>query len=307
MDPVGERLRARGTMVGLVVGNALGVGVEGMTAAAIASERGDRIGEIPASEMDAPWDDDVAQAVLLAEAALERGTMELEDLAARFLAWYRESGRGIGLLTAQVLGALDRGADPRDAAREIWESSGRTSAGNGAVMRCAPLALRWWRDLDRLTRETLRSAAVTHADPRCGWSAVLLNRGLAAVLADAAPDLEGLAQEAQQGAGEHGAEIADAVLAAGDTERPADLSLDGPDMGYTLKTMQVGLWALVRARDLEASLIGVIEAGGDTDTNGAVAGAALGCRDGLEAIPPRWLERAPGRDRALELADALIG
>jgi ADP-ribosyl-[dinitrogen reductase] hydrolase len=149
---------------------------------------------------------------------------------------------------------------------------------------------------------------VTHADPRCGWSAVVLNRALAAVLAGGTPDLEALADEARRGVGrEHGAELAAAVLATADSERPADLSLDGPDMGYTLKTMQVGLWALVRGWDLEASLIGVIEAGGDTDTNGAVAGAALGCRDGLEAIPQRWLDRAPGRDRVLELADALIG
>ena len=298
------RDRARGTMVGLVVGNALGIGFEGMSAASIPTGA---VGEIAASETDAPWDDDVAQAVLLAEAVLERDTMEVEDLATRFLAWYREGGRGIGMLTAQVLGALDRGADPREAARRVWESSGRSSAGNGAVMRCAPLALRWRLDLDRLTRETMASAAVTHADPRCGWSAVVLNRALAAVLAGALPDLEALAQEVRRGAGEHGAEIARAVMTAADVERPADLALDGPDMGYTLKAMQVGLWALVRGRDLEGSLIAVIEAGGDTDTNGAVGGAALGCRDGLEAIPPRWLERAPGRDRLLELADALIG
>jgi len=301
---VDVRDRARGTMVGLVVGNALGIGFEGMRAASIPAGA---VGEIPESETDAPWDDDVAQAVLLAEAALERDTMEVEDLATRFLAWYREGGRGIGMLTAQVLGALDRGADPREAARQAWESSGRSSAGNGAVMRCAPLALRWRLDLDRLTRETMASAAVTHADPRCGWSAVVLNRALAAVLAGALPDLEALAQEVRRGAGEHGAEIANAVMTAADVERPADLALDGPDMGYTLKTMQVGLWPLVRGWDLEASLIAVIEAGGDTDTNGAVAGAALGCRDGLEAIPPRWLERAPGRERLLELADTLIG
>ncbi|HEX6261690.1 MAG TPA: ADP-ribosylglycohydrolase family protein [Actinomycetota bacterium] len=300
-----RRDRARGTMVGLVVGNALGIPFEGSAGASIPAGA---VGEIPESEADAPWDDDVALAVMLAEAAIERGAMEVDDLAARLLAWYRENPRGIGILTSRVLVRLDRGADPHAAAREVWEESGRTAAGNGAVMRCAPLALRWWRDPERLAAETLASAGITHADPRCGWSAVTLNRALAAVLSDQAPDLEALAEDAWRGAGEeYGPEIAEAVVASAEAARPADLSLDGGDMGYTLKTMQVGLWALVRAGDLEASLVSVIEAGGDTDTNGAVGGASLGCRDGLEAIPARWLERAPRRERLLELADALIG
>lgn len=298
------RERARGTMLGLVVGNALGTAFEGMPAERIPPGA---VRDIPASEADAPWDDDVAQAVLLAEAALERGAMEIEDLAARFLAWYRDGGRGIGVLTARVLSALDRGADPREAARATWEASGRTAAGNGSVMRCAPLALRWWHDTGRLVRETLTSAKVTHADPRCGWSAAVLNLALAAVMEDGTPDPEALAEEVRRGAGEDGSEVAEAILESADVERPGGLDLDGPDMGYTLKTMQVGLWALVRAPDLESSLISVVEAGGDTDTNGAVAGAALGCRDGVHAIPARWVERAPGRERLVELADALIG
>lgn len=295
------RDRARGTMIGLAVGNALGIPFEGMPASAIPAGS---VGEISPSEADAPWDDDVAQAVLLTEAALERDAMDVGDLAARFLTWYRENPRGIGVLTSQVLAALDRGADPRRAARKVWDASGGTAAGNGAVMRCAPLALRWWREPDRLLRETLTSATVTHADPRCGWSAAVLNLALAAVLRGEPPDLERLAEEARRGAGEEGALVAEAILAVPEVKRPADLALDGPDMGYTLKTMQVGLWALIRGEDLEAALTSVIEAGGDTDTNGAVAGAALGCRHGLEAIP--WRDRAPGRERLLELADALI-
>ena len=55
---------------------------------------------------------------------------------------------------------------------EAWEESGRYSAGNGAVMRCAPLAIRWVRDDVALARNTALSAVVTHADPRCVWSGV---------------------------------------------------------------------------------------------------------------------------------------
>ena len=60
------------------------------------------------------------------------------------------------------------------------------------------------------------------------------------------------------------------------------MRLDGCDMGYTLKAMQVALWCAWEAK---------VSAGGDTDTNGAVAGAVLGARFGSGAIPSRWKER----------------
>ena len=72
---------------------------------------------------------------------------------------------------------------------------------------------------------------------------------------------------------------------------PEAIGLDGWDMGYTLKAMQVALWCAHRAADSEEALIALVHAGGDTDTNGAVAGAVLGARFGLEAIPKRWRDR----------------
>ena len=77
-------------------------------------------------------------------------------------------------------------------------------------------------------------------------------------------------------------------------------------IGHTLLAVQCGLWAAVTPLDLEAALRQVVEAGGDTDTNAAVAGAVLGARYGTAAIPGRWLECVPGRDRIEGLADALI-
>ncbi len=80
-------------------------------------------------------------------------------------------------------------------------------------------------------------------------------------------------------------------------------------MGYTLKAMQVGLWCATQASDFEDALVAVVSAGGDTDTNGAVAGAVLGARFGLKAIPRGWRERLAeirhGREPLDELADRL--
>ena len=75
-------------------------------------------------------------------------------------------------------------------------------------------------------------------------------------------------------------------------------------IGHTLIALQCGLWAAVTPLGFEAALRQVVEAGGDTDTNAAVA--VLGARYGAAAIPERWLECVPERGRIEGLADALI-
>ena len=77
-------------------------------------------------------------------------------------------------------------------------------------------------------------------------------------------------------------------------------------IGHTVLALQCGLWAAVTELDFETALRGIIESGGDTDTNGAVAGAVLGARYGASAIPQRWLECIPERQRIQSLADNLL-
>jgi ADP-ribosyl-[dinitrogen reductase] hydrolase len=77
-------------------------------------------------------------------------------------------------------------------------------------------------------------------------------------------------------------------------------------MGYTLKTMQVGLWSISTELNFEQTLIQIASAGGDTDTNAAVAGPVLGGRHGLSAIPHRWIKCVTDTDRLVNLADGLL-
>lgn len=295
------RDRYRGALLGLAVGNALGGPVEGRTAEDIRARFPDGLRDIPAQERDLPWDDDVAQAVILAEALLETDPLDVEDLARRLLRWFQESGRGIGLLTSQVLSRLAEGVPAADAAQEVWEEGGRRAAPNGAVMRCAPVALRWRREPERLVVETRTSAAVTHADPRCGWSAAALNLAIRALLDEEPLDLDAVAgalSEAPE-------EVREAIRAVEGVDGPEAIGLDGWDLGYTIKAMQVGLWAASR-EDVEETLVAVVAAGGDTDTNGAVAGAAVGVRLGASEIPERWRTAVARSARLSELADRLL-
>ncbi len=154
-------------MVGLGVGNLLGVPQEGWPRHAVEASYPNGIREIEL-EPGEPDDDDLAQAIILAEAAIEAGSGDLDTdgIGRRFRVWAEENGRGIGIQTADVL-SLIGGARPRcglgfglqareprglpalEAARQVWEESGRYSAGNGAVI---PLALGGWRRSDRAAR-----------------------------------------------------------------------------------------------------------------------------------------------------------
>ena len=295
--------RYRGTLLGLAVGNTLGLPVESWPSSDIRKRYPRGIREIDPLEVKLPWDDDLAQAVILAEAILEHDTMRNDDLAARLMDWFESNGRGMGSQTRAVLNALRQGMLPSEAAKLVWERDGGQPAGNGAVIRCAPVAMRWPRDRKRLLEETENSSRVTHHDPRCSWSAFAVNLAVAEALNGRTASIDSVASAMEAaGVGPHTLRAVRGV--AGHTlER---LRLDGSAIGFTLKAMQAGLWCLEHAEDFEESLVAVIQAGGDTDTNGAVAGAILGALHGAGSIPERWTAHVHNADQLVSLADRLL-
>ena len=185
------------------------------------------------------------------------------------------------------------------------------------------VAIRWRHDDVALVRNTAASAAVTHWDSRCVWSAVFVNLAIACRSCGNRRTMRCDSSSAPSGPRET---LGDALapfgidasvparviqaLGTADVTTPEEIGLDGWDMGYTLKAMQVALWFAGRAADFEEALIAVVNAGGDTDTNGAVAGAVLGARFGFDAIPRRWRDRVTklraGRDAMEVWADRLM-
>ena len=297
--PVAEN-RALGTVLGLAAGNLLGLPVEGKSASQIARRFPEVLADIDPKESSRPMDDDLAQAVELGE-SLVLGGDYITDLAQRLIKWRRENGRGIGYTTTAVIDLLEAGTPPPEAAHAIYVERDHI-APNGGVMRCAPVALARHSNPARLVQDSAATCGVTHFAPSCQWSCIIVNAAISLLLKGVAPAVSGLVEAAVADGAPP--EISGWASRVGDDI--ADLAFDQGHIGHTLLCLQAGLWALATPLDLEDALVRVVSAGGDTDTNGAVAGAVLGARYGAEAIPQRWLDCIPQRRRLEDLALELV-
>ena len=184
-------------------------------------------------------------------------------------------------------------------------------------MRCAPVALARFRQPGMLVSDSAATCVVTHYAATSQWSCIIINAVIALLLRSVEPDLSALIGTASaDGCPDmHAAALRDGipsgVLASvvggvPVVEDASWLRRDQRLIGHTLIAMQTGLWAAVTPLGFEEALRQVVEAGGDTATNGAVVGAVLAARYRASAIPQRWLDVVPERGRIERLADGLL-
>lgn len=295
--------RARGALLGLVVGNQLGVPTEPLgTAAAIREAFPQGVRDLQPPPKGSPFDDDAAMTLLLAESLAEQGDLDAADVAGRWVKWMKADGRGMGLTTQRALRLIERGVEPFEAGRLAL---GPRSASNGAVMRCIPVALRYHDNVDKLIRVSTQQAAITHADERCTWGAAAVNLAARELLHGNQYFVEEVLHRLQGAA----PRVLIEAIRRVPWEQETDLPVAVPnEFGYVVHCVEIAFWCAVHRPSLEEALVFLVEAGGDTDTNAAVAGALLGARDGETGIPPRWLDQLgrPSTRGVSELAERLV-
>ncbi len=289
--------RARGALLGHAAGNALGVPTEFLgTPEEIAAEFPGGVRDIVRQDTPAsPFDDDVAMALLLAEELLT-GDVDLQRLAHRWMTWLDSDGRGAGIWTRTALNHIRTHGTPPSG------TGGR--APNGSVMRALPVAIAARGSPRNLVAGTWHTAALTHPDDRCTWSAVAVNVAAAELLAGRRDFLADVIEVLR--VNEAPAELMAAVRRV-PLERRDELPILGERAWDAASCMEIALWAAWHEPTLEASLIWLANAGGDTDTNAAVAGGLLGAREGERAIPERWIAALPDVARLRDIATRLVG
>lgn len=159
--------RARGCLLGLAVGDALFGPVEFMTPEQIVAEHGGALTEMVGggwlSLRPGQHTDDTAMALCLAHSLIEQHGYAAEDVLRRYVQWSQSGPVDIGGTVAGSLALISSGVRVADATLRVHERNMGESAGNGTIMRCAPLALAF--DADELDQHARTDALLTHHDP----------------------------------------------------------------------------------------------------------------------------------------------
>ncbi|WP_211262682.1 ADP-ribosylglycohydrolase family protein [Nitriliruptor alkaliphilus] len=302
--------RAAGALLGLAVGDALGAGYEFGSAPfrGEAEMIGGGLGGFEPGE----WTDDTSMAVCIAEVTA-RGGVDLQAIAGRFLDWYASGPPDAGNLTRAVLGAATDAADVPMRAASRFETHPGSCAGNGALMRTAPVALAHLGDDQAIVEAAQAVSGLTHADPvsgeACALWCIAIDRAVREARLDGIHD--GLALlPADRSA------FWEARLIEAETSDPERFGSNA----YVVSALQAAHAAIVStpvpegqpSRHLQDALHRVIGIGDDTDTTAAIAGQLLGARWGVSAIPDRWrhvLHGWPGlqADDLVDLALRTVG
>ncbi|MFH5927481.1 ADP-ribosylglycohydrolase family protein [Roseomonas xinghualingensis] len=289
--------RARGALVGLAVGDALGTTLE-------FSERDEHphhaemTGGGPFRLKPGQWTDDTSMALALADSLIAHPDFDARDLMDRFVSWWREGAYSctgtcfdIGMATRDALARYLKSGNPFAGSTDPY------SAGNGSLMRLAPAAIHALHDPAFAQHLAVQQSRTTHAAPQaveaCSFFAELLMEAMQGV-----PKAELLEPRGWKG-------DPAIVAAAKGTWRGRDRSAVRSS-GYVVHTLEAALWAVERTESFEEALVLAVNLGDDADSVGAVTGQLAGALYGMSGIPARWLEPLAWQARLVGLADALL-
>lgn len=268
--------RMKAALVGLAVGDALGTTLEFGPRNEAESHR-DMLGGGPFHMPPGGWTDDTSMALCLAESLLRAGGFDPADLMRRFCNWWQ-----VGYLS-HTGDCFDIGNTTRTALLRFLTDGNPfagdpspETAGNGSLMRLAPVAIYYAGDRPQAAEIARQQSATTHAAPQC----------LAACA-----EFCGLLIDAFEGKAKPASPLARETVSSS---------------GYVVDTLEAAVWAVATTDSFEAALVRAVNLGDDADTVGAVTGQLAGALYGMKAIPKRWLKTLLWRDRIEELADQLI-
>lgn len=296
-DMTGTLDRARGALVGLALGDALGTTLE-FSGRDTRPPVTDIIGGGPFGLAAGEWTDDTSMALCLAESLLERGGLDVHDLMVRFLRW-REEGHN------SVTGACFDIGNATDAALRSFKKTGEPlsgstdprSAGNGSLMRLSPVAIRWWHDRSKATAAARLQSRTTHgaiqAVEACALFVALLTEAIAGAPKETVMRARGWTGDTV---------IADVAAGSWRAKGRVDIS----SSGYVVHTLEAALWCVGRSDSIEDALILAANLAGDADTVAAVTGQLAGAVWGISGAPAGWLGKLAWRYRLDALAAGLF-
>ena len=297
--------RYRGALLGLAAGDAVGTTLEFKPPGSFEPITG-MVGDGPFGLAPGQWTDDTSMALCLAESLIAQQGFDPADQMKRYVRWWRE-----GHLSSNGV-CFDIGATVRSALSHFEATgepfSGSTdpqSAGNGSIMRLAPVPLYFANDPEQAIAMSAESSRMTHgtetAVDACRYLGALIVGALQGASRDSllserftpAPgywETHPLCQPID-------------AIAAGSFKDKEPPGIKGS--GYVVESLEAALWAFHNSSTFEEGCLLAVNLGDDADTTGAVYGQLAGAYYGVEAIPEDWRNTIVTREKILGFADDL--
>ena len=301
-----ESDRYLGCLLGLAAGDAVGTTLEFRSPGTF-EPIDDMLGGGPFDLKPGEWTDDTSMALCLAASLVEGNKFDPVDQLERYCRWQKDgymSSNG----TCFDIGNTVRGA------LESYGVNGRPdsgpddphNAGNGSIMRLAPVPMFFGED-------------ATMAIDYCGKSSLTTHSAVACV--DACRYFGGLLWGALNGLSKHALleplyspafdlldvrplcpEIAKVAQGSFRQKRPPDIR----GTGYVVESLEAALWAFFTTENFRDGCLAAVNLGDDADTTGAIYGQLAGAFYGASSIPTPWAEKLSHKSLLMEMAEKLM-
>lgn len=288
--------RHLGCLVGLAVGDALGTTLEFKSPGSF-TPIDDMVGGGPFRLEPGQWTDDTSMALCLAESLIEKSGFDPLDQCNRYVDWMMNghlSSNGccfdVGCTVSRALGDFRKSGNPFSGPSDVYD------AGNGSIMRLAPVPMYYANDAEQAIHLSGESSRTTHQTTACidacrymaGLLVSLLNgQDKDCVLSPLCHPSKG-----QWQSGELDPKIEKIAVGSFIDKQAQDIR----GTGYVVQSLEAALWAFHHSTCFREGALLAVNLGDDADTTGAIYGQIAGAFYGYESIPAEWRERITNAD-----------
>ncbi len=283
--------RYLGCLFGLAAGDALGTTLEFKSPGSF-TPIDDIVGGGPFHLDPGQWTDDTSMALCLAESLITKSGFDPRDQCERYVRWMCDghlssNGRcfDIGNTVSRALRDFQKSGDP------FSGPTGEYDAGNGSIMRLAPVPMAYGTDVEQAINLAGESSRTTHGTSAC-IDACRAMSGMLVALLRGVPKDEVLATRFHPtrgtwAEGELCPDIENVVNGSYKSKQPPAIR----GSGYVVHALEAALWAFYHSTCFRDGALLAVNLGDDADTTGAIYGQFAGACYGFEGIPETWREK----------------
>ncbi len=298
--------RARGSLIGLAVGDTLGVPLEFKSPGTFEPVK-DMIGGGSFNLKPGEWTDDTSMALCLAESLIEKQGFDPADQLERYIQWYHEGHLSvnskcfdIGNTTREALHKFEDKPEP------YCGPTYERSAGNGSIMRLAPVPIFYYSSPEEAINKAGKSSRTTHghilAVDACRYMAGLIVGSMLGHSKEKILSRRYCPISGYWNTYELASEIDEIACGSFKYKNPPEIA----GRGYVIKSLEAALWAFYNSDNFEDGCLLAVNLGDDADTTGAVYGQIAGAYYGENGIPAGWRNKLAQYDLIQSFADKLV-